>query len=277
MCNLIVLIIINFHSKIQTVNCIEEMKGFSNIYTVVVDNSNDFSNDANKDQKENVKIINPNQNLGYSGGCNYGIDYAMKYLKCEYFMIMNPDVLIKKQAVIKMQKILENLPMKSLLSCSTLYACDNSSNGQNYNSLKVSGLRTKFIDVKQSLLRTDIFNGCLFMGRLSELPPKIFDERLFMYFEELDFCLKNTDFSCYFTNEVQCIRSKNQEERNPLAVYHTVKNAIFLYKKYPQISILHCVELMIILLVRSLKYMIIKGNLKMLKEFFRGLGTWFRN
>ena len=253
------------------------MKGFDNIYTVVVDNSNDFSNDADICRKKNVKIITPNRNLGYSGGSNYGIDYSKKYLGYEYFLIMNPDVLIKKQAIIKMQKILEILPMKSLLSCATIYASENCNNRQKYNCLKVYGLRTKFIDVKQSLLRTDIFNGCLFMGRLSEVPTKIFDEKLFMYFEELDFCLSNTDFNCYFTNDVQCIRSNNPAERNSLAVYYTVKNAIFLYKKHSQVSVLHCIELMMILLMRSLKYLIVMGNLKMLKEFFRGLRTWFRN
>ena len=89
-------VILNFNGVENTIECLESVfktennKGF--LYEViVVDNaSRDGSVEKIRNKFKNVILIENQKNLGFTGGCNEGIRYALKS-GADYIMLLNND------------------------------------------------------------------------------------------------------------------------------------------------------------------------------------------
>lgn len=92
--------IVNFNNKSYLERCINSIlsQSYKNIEIIFIDNcSSDgsFEHVSNLFNKGNIKIVKPDNNLGYAGGANFGIELSSG----EYVMIMNPDVILDKDFV----------------------------------------------------------------------------------------------------------------------------------------------------------------------------------
>ena len=85
---------------------------------VVVDNaSTDDSWDQLKgleDQK--VHVIRAEKNGGYGAGNNFGVRYAVEHCQATHVLIMNPDVTIAEETIIRMLKLFEKHPDIGVMS-----------------------------------------------------------------------------------------------------------------------------------------------------------------
>ena len=73
---------------------------YENFEVVVVDNgSTDQTKEYVNENWPNVDVYRTEKNLGYSGGFNFGLDYAFNQLKSDYVLITNNDVKADKQVV----------------------------------------------------------------------------------------------------------------------------------------------------------------------------------
>lgn len=85
---------------------------------VVVDNaSTDDSWDQLKgleDQK--VHVIRAEKNGGYGAGNNFGVRYAVEHCHATHVLIMNPDVTIAEETIIRMLKLFEKHPDIGVMS-----------------------------------------------------------------------------------------------------------------------------------------------------------------
>lgn len=107
MANNIAVIILNWNGKKDTIPCLESVKKikYGRFVPIVVDNgSTDDSAEAIKSQFPDLVLIETNQNLGYAGGNNVGIEYALKR-GFEWIFLLNNDTLVDEHILDEMLKL----------------------------------------------------------------------------------------------------------------------------------------------------------------------------
>lgn len=102
------IVIVNYKSKNNAVNCIESIKksdlaGVDYEIILVDNNSGDRGAEEIKKMLPEVKIIESKKNLGMGGGNNLGIKEAVG----KYVLILNPDTIVKPEAIKKLYDYLE--------------------------------------------------------------------------------------------------------------------------------------------------------------------------
>ncbi len=94
----IALIIVNFNLKDEVLACLESVSKLHidnfELETIIVDNaSKDNSEEAIKQAFPSVTFLQTGKNLGYTGGNNFGIKYALDH-GAGFVLVMNPDVIV---------------------------------------------------------------------------------------------------------------------------------------------------------------------------------------
>lgn len=98
---LVAAIVLNWNGREETLLCLESLAKvkYSNLMIIVVDNgSEDESVSAVHASYPVVKVIETGANLGYAGGNNVGISYALND-GAEYILILNNDATIDPEAL----------------------------------------------------------------------------------------------------------------------------------------------------------------------------------
>ncbi len=98
--------LITFNDNVSTNECLESIeklnkKGFE-LYVVVVDNGSKEKFEIDKEYKNfNLKILYSTKNLGFSGGQNLGIKYALGET-ADYIVVLNNDVITDENLIIEL-------------------------------------------------------------------------------------------------------------------------------------------------------------------------------
>lgn len=220
------IIILNYKTKGLVKQCLKNLianMGDLSYEIIVVDNnSNDGIEQMLKEKYPEVRFIQSGKNLGFAGGNNVG----MRQAQGKYLMILNPDITILNNAVEKMVKFMDANPDVALAGPRLI-----NPNG----SCQVS-CRT-FIETKHIiLLRTPLFklpfaksildkhlmadfdrlsnrqveclHGACLIARKSAVDKiGMFDERYFMYFEDIDWCRRfwQANYKVYFIGEAEMV------------------------------------------------------------------------
>src|SRR4030042_4550347 len=97
----VAIIIVNWNGKDNTVNCLNSLKQADkhkniSVMTVVVDNgSADDSVAVIRKNHSGVMLLETGKNLGFTGGNNFGIKYALDR-GTDYFWLLNNDTVVDK-------------------------------------------------------------------------------------------------------------------------------------------------------------------------------------
>ena len=149
---------------------------------IIVENSMLKSTKKFEKQFKNISIITPNENLGYSRAFNL----ALKKCTNKFVLTLTPDVLINKNLIIKLEKIIDKLKNFTLLAPEyknqKIYKNYISFNNSKFKKDKIYGFKieeVKEIDWCFCVINKRKFNN-----------SKILDENFFMYFETIDLCKK---------------------------------------------------------------------------------------
>jgi GT2 family glycosyltransferase len=104
--------ILNFNGRKNTLECLESLKkinidGFK-LTILVIDNSSaePFDLRSNSEGKIRIEVIKNMENLGFSGGNNVGIKYAIKN-NADYVLILNNDTYVDPNFLTELLKIAE--------------------------------------------------------------------------------------------------------------------------------------------------------------------------
>ena len=113
-------ITINYNHSKETLDCLNSIlqSTYSNIDVIIVDNGSeieDYQRLYNKVSNPKVHIVRQNKNSGYVGGVNSGLKEAQKYLP-EYFLILNNDTVIDKNAISELVKTAEKHNNNAIVS-----------------------------------------------------------------------------------------------------------------------------------------------------------------
>ena len=179
-------VIVTFKSDHVIYDCIESIS--DQIAIIVVDNSSDKKFKENIEKKyNNVKCVLSSTNLGMGSGNNLGL----KYVKTDYAMILNPDVVLNKETIEEIiigSKVINSFAILAPLSDDISYP--------NYK-LDKNNLSNKNDNMPFKVKIVDGFAMVLNLKKINLIENfknyNYFDENFFMYLENDDLCKRLID------------------------------------------------------------------------------------
>lgn len=199
------ILVLNYNDAATTTNFVKSIRNYSCVRTIlVVDNhsKDDSLNCLKSLEDEKVVVIDSGENKGYGTGNNIGIRYLFEHYQAEYVLLSNPDVIVKENVLIELEKFLKKnndyaivapfmLNAKRLREKNTAFRIPSK---WEY-ILSISLLLTKCNNLfyyknleKETKRVIDVgsVTGSMFMMRTKDmLKYGMFDENIFLYCEEI--------------------------------------------------------------------------------------------
>ena len=294
----IAIILLNWNNSHYTIDCVNSLLNttYQNKKIIIVDNfSNDNSVNKIKTKFPDIKIIQNKSNLGFAGGNNVGIKYAIKN-KFDFIMLLNNDTVVKntfieplvdsfKKNVMAVQPLILNYP-----DSNTIW-----NNGGSINSL--FGIfktinKNKSINLIKNFNKkeTEWISGCCFMIRSSVIDEiGILDDNFFVYYEDVDWSIRITEkkykilivpssIIYHFEGGSWKTKKKNKEGYiSPYTHYLNIRNHIYLIKKHKNMFIIpSSVFFQIFKIISYSLYFLLRLRFSKLKMVWKGLWDSFK-
>ncbi len=221
----VTLIILTHKSKKLVV---EYIKNIHNKFKIlIIDNSNDFELKQFINRNYPTIDVHIIENNGYGAAINYG----SKLVKTDYFLISNPDII----------GIDEN---KILLFIQSAKKLDNKFSALGPRYLNANSKSLKQSKDNNSIAEMQFLNGaCMFFLKENFIKLGGFDEKIFLYFEENDFCKRSHKINKnYQINNIRIkhntgtsveISNENEKiEQSNLRTWHFIWSKFYFYKKH---------------------------------------------
>ncbi len=250
------ILIVSWNVKELLRNCLRSLKenaGDVRYETIIVDNaSHDGSPEMIRREFPWVTLVEPHANLGFGRANNL----AYKHAHGRWTLLLNPDTVVLDRAIEKLVKFADAHPEAGAVGGRTLKAdltlersCCWGSPGLWPLVCKSVGLHLMFKKSKllngeamdwwqrDSVREVDVITGCCFMIR-REIYEKTggFDERFFMYAEEVDLCWRIKKLGCklMFCPEAQIIHlvGASAAKAKPNRVYQINLGLLKLFRKH---------------------------------------------
>ena len=210
-------VIVTFRSEAKILDCISSIGGLAEI--IVVENSNNI-NFKKKLENEfsNLKCILTGENLGYAAANNIGL----RSVKTKYALVLNPDTILDKNAI---KRFLES--------------------AEKFKDFWLMGPASdQMVDLEfgeNDLIEVNNLKGFAIFLNLSKFNNEYFDERFFLYFEEIDLCkkVKNNNGKIYLDRKIkinhegsQSVNNLNKFELEKNRNWHWMWSTFYYHKKY---------------------------------------------
>ncbi len=229
------IIIVSYNVKEFLQNLLQSINksaGKLNVEVIVVDNaSEDGTIESIAERFPEVKIIANETNVGFGKANNQ----AMKIAKGKYFLLINPDTIVREDTFTKMINFFESTPEAGMAGCKVLnpdgtlqLPCRRSFPGPWVSFTKISGLSKVFpksklfakynltyLDENKTYTVDAISGSFMFLRREVYEKTAGFDEQFFMYGEDLDFCyrVKESGYKIYYYPETEIIHYKGESTK----------------------------------------------------------------
>ncbi|MCK4592212.1 glycosyltransferase family 2 protein [Candidatus Parcubacteria bacterium] len=239
------IIVLNWNGKDDTIECIESLQkiNYSNYKIVIVDNgSEDDSVSEIKKQFSEVKIIENKKNLGFAGGNNIGIKYAINS-GAGYVLLINNDTTVEENFLSELIEMGESDKKIGILG-SKIYFYSEPNRiwfaGGKVNWLKNKGTHIGLDQIDNGQYdktkETDYLTGCCLLIK-REVVEKIgvLAEDYFLYYEDTDFSLrtKNIGYKCIFVPRSKIYHkiSRSTKPGSSNYIYYHTRNGLVLAKR----------------------------------------------
>lgn len=244
-------IILNWDGKRYLKSCLDSVfaSSYKNLTVVLVDNfSKDGSSEFVKKNYKKAVLIQNRSNLGWTGGNNKGIRYALKK-NADFIFILNNDTMVDKKCI---EELVKEIVKKDDIGIvgPKIYLNTNGKKtkrisfaGGKFTSNRYFGVHigNNKIDngAYDKVQKTEFITGAAIMIK-SEVFKKIglFDDKYFIYYDEADFCMraKRQDYEILYVPSAYVYHafSGTVELNSPFQNYYTTRNHyLFVEKNAP--------------------------------------------
>lgn len=256
----IAIVILNFNGLADTLECLASInrldKNGNKVRTIVVDNASvDGSAEALSKLKDIDLILN-DKNLGYSGGNNVGIKRALN-LKCERILVLNNDTTVD----VKMLTHLEKATDEGDIICPKIYFAPGFEYhrdrykksqigkviwyaGAHIDWDNIMGVHEGVDDVDegqhQKSKQIEFATGAaMYVKREVFESIGSFNEKYFLYLEDMDFCVraKKANFKIIFEPKaiVWHRNAGSSGSGSKLQDYYITRNRLLFASKYARL------------------------------------------
>lgn len=197
-------ILVNYNGARDTAECLRSLYASLVIpHVVIVDNTpRDPALVEVIAEYSSVHLIDAPENKGFGHGNNLGIEWVMSNTDCEYVFILNNDATVEPDTIKKLEKVLNDHPDVGISTPRIVFMNDSSMlwyGGGEVSWLRGSAVTPGFMGSSEAPLamksrHVSFASGCALLVR-RQLLQKIggFDDRFFMYEEDLEFCLRTRE------------------------------------------------------------------------------------
>lgn len=281
-CKELAIIIPFYNGLADTESCIKSINE-STIQDYIIIAVNDFSDDNSDELLTNkfpsIVVISTYARVGFGAAVNAGVREALKY-KPKYIMLLNNDTIVKDDAISGLLKSGSD----DLVLAPTIYKANTKDEIWAYGiSLNIyrgglSPLIKEIPATDSEIIEIESVTGCAVMFP-SSLFAKVgyFDERFFLYIEDLDFFYRVKKAGYKYKIVKNSIiwhigGATSCGIENPYSVYYMTRNRLLFMKNHAKVH--HWTIFFVIFLNhirKRITYFIIKKKYINLKSFLYGI------
>ena len=273
------IIIVIYNSTDKIIDLLHQLNNFEII--IVNNGKNEHVISKIKAHKNVKSIISKEKNIGFGRGVNF----AFENIDSKYFLVLNPDMLINENDILKLLDIIIN--DKSCGIVSPLISSDSDSFGafpekgkgveRNLNQIKCSKMLVE--NTPSGNCCVDVTKGCVLLIN-SEFFKKVgmFNEKFFLFWEEIDLCKKfrKAKLSVILVPEIKVIHEEGTSSKNNLSnfIIRTFNKEIspLIYFKSKKLNLNLLVKILKYFF-RTFSYLIILNLKNSLKNFLKLIAT----
>lgn len=238
------IIILNWNNWSDTLECLESLKNndYPNEQVVIIDNGSKKKPQAPDSE---IKIIYNKENLGFAGGNNVGIKYALEK-GADYILLLNNDTLVKQDFLTKLVEAGESNKDFGLLGPKIYFAGQKEKiwfAGGQVNWLYNKGIMKGYNEIDKgqydlpAIQETEYITGCcLLIKRATIEKIGLMPEDYFLYYEDTDWSLaaQGVGFKCVFVPRAKIWHkgSKSSIEGSPSYIYYHIRNGLILAQRF---------------------------------------------
>ena len=241
---LVYIVLLNYNSIKHTRECIESLLrlDYRNFQIIVVDNHSKDAIDDISNSYENIVLIKNKANLGFAGGNNIGIKYALNH-GADYIMLLNNDTVVEPEflsvmvdqalanhAAVVCPKILDYYERKKVM-----YAGGHVS--QLKGGVNIQGVG-KDDDKKWDGNKVITFahGCCMLIDKFVFDQVGLLPEEFFLYYEDAAFSalLNNNKFKMIYVGKAVIYHkeSRSVKKGSDDYQYYFVRNRLFFAERY---------------------------------------------
>ena len=245
--NTLAIVIVSYNTRSDLDNCLRSLHDHPPRATheiVVVDNaSRDGSVDMVQSHWPDVRVIRLRSNVGFASANNEG----MRRTESELVLLLNSDTIVPDGAIDRLIGALRELPGASVVGPKIVDANGDAELSYGRMMTPLSEVRQKRLVRRASpmtlarltsrTLQVDWVSGaCLLVRRRDAEAAGLFDERYFMYCEDVDFCatVRANGGKVYFSPLAQIVHLRGRSwHTNPSATAeHYRRSQLAFYRKH---------------------------------------------
>jgi GT2 family glycosyltransferase len=196
---LVVTVILNTNRREDTLACLDSLQASSypqNKIIVLDNNSSDGSVEAIQDQFPQVQIISLEENLGYAGNNNVGVEFAVNQ-GADWVFVLNEDTILDPECISRLVEVGESDPNIGIVG-PMVYHHDEPDVIQSAGGML--GPYWESVHLAKNEKDTGQFvgphlvewiSGCAIMVKRAAIDQVgMIDQRFFYYWEETEWCLR---------------------------------------------------------------------------------------
>jgi GT2 family glycosyltransferase len=242
---LVISVILNTNHKDDTLECLESLKNnsYPNQKVIVLDNhSTDGSTTAVREAYPDVHIVELDENLGYAGNNNVGIQAAMDQ-GADWIFVLNEDVILDSECIMKLMEGVEK-DSRVGIAGPLVYHYDEPNVIQSAGG--ALGKYWESIHIGQNELDRGQFNmtrpvdwisGCAILVRRTAIEQAgLLDKNYFIYWEETEWCIRASKAGWLIYHVPQAKLWHKGVQRNyqpkPYVTYYVTRNRLFTLVKH---------------------------------------------
>ena len=288
------IVIVSWNSFDVTANCLLTLRAvdYPNFTTIVVDNGSEDDSVAQfRQQYPEVILLENDENLGFTGGNNRGIQYAIDE-QFDYIMLLNNDTLVEPDFASILVKRLEEDEKLGAVQPKIMYNQERHviwNAGGFFNSFfflfNTRGLDETDKGQYDSAGKVDWITGCCFLTRRSVIEQiGLLDDKFFIYYEDSDwsFKIRKLGFNLLYEPATQIyhevgMSNQNRKDHNegvvsPFTYYHIIRNHLFMLRRYSRgINKIGAWTNQVLKLCKYIAYFILRRRFAKLKAVIRGV------
>lgn len=246
------IVVLNWNGLEDTLECLESLKqcDYTNYSVIVVDNCS--SGDDIKIIQEKYgdflkKIIVNKDNLGFSGGNNVALNYALDS-NADVVLLLNNDTIVEPDFLEKLIQASKEYPDAGILTPMINFYSSKStiwSAGGEISKIKASGFSAGYNkedkNFRKNYYCTFASGCCMYIKREVFTKIGLLDDNYFLYLEDTDFCYRSirAGFKILFVGNSTIyhkVQSTTARENSLLPIYYSLRNRLYFAKKnFPNI------------------------------------------
>ncbi|HUI30971.1 MAG TPA: glycosyltransferase family 2 protein [Candidatus Acidoferrales bacterium] len=245
MINSLFIILVNFGEADQTIDCVKSLRksSLTDFNVIIIDNGG--TSDSRKILQQachGVVVLSTEQNLGFGGANNMGIDYALQN-GADLILLLNNDTIVKEDTIEKLVETAKQEPEAGIIGAKIHYYDKPNTLWYAGGRLDIDrglgthiGIGKEDDGLQQHCVETDFVTGCCMLIK-REVIEKIgkLDHSYFLYLEDADYSVraKRAGYSVLYQPAAVLYHRVSSSIRwdSPTYVYFNLRNKILFLRK----------------------------------------------